>query len=139
MIVSSKEILNYIPQRPPMVMVDSLVEATEKRIVSRFTILKGNVFVEENVLKEPGIVENIAQTAAAGVGYKQVTQKLPVKLGFIAAIKNLKIYSLPDLNNQLETIVEVVNEVMDVTIVQGTVMVSGNKIAECELRIFVQA
>jgi len=138
MIANSNEILTYIPQRPPMVMVDSLIEATEKRIVSRFTVKNGNVFLEENVLKEAGIIENIAQTAAAGVGYKQVTQKLPVKLGFIAAIKNLKIYSLPGLNSQIETIVEVVNEVMEVTIVQGTVMESGNKIAECELRIFIQ-
>jgi len=139
MIANSIEILTYIPQRPPMVMVDSLMEATEKRIVSRFTVQKENVFLEENVLKEAGIIENIAQTAAAGVGYKQVTQKLPVKLGFIAAIKNLKIYSLPEINSQLETIVEVVNEVMEVTIVQGTVMESGIKIAECELRIFINS
>lgn len=122
-----------------MVMVDSLMEATEKRIVSRFGVRGENIFLENNVLKEAGIIENIAQTAAAGVGYRQVTQKLPVKLGFIAAIKNLKVYSLPALNSQLETIVEVVNEVMDVTIVQGTVMESGIKIAECELRIFIQA
>jgi len=137
MIVDKKDILTYIPQRPPMVMVDSLIEATEKLIVSSFTILDNNIFLKDGIFQEEGIIENIAQTAAAGVGYKQVIQKLPVKLGYIAAIKNLRINYLPQVNSTLETTVEVVNEIMEVTIVKGVVSENGQPIADCELRIFV--
>ena len=52
-----------------MVMVDELVRAEADLAVTRFTILRDNLFLMSNRLGEPGLVENIAQTIAAMVGY----------------------------------------------------------------------
>lgn len=138
MIISKENILQYIPQRPPMVMVDAVLEATEKKIKGTFTIKKDNIFVENNLFSESGLIEHVAQVAAAGLGYNQISKNLPVQLGFIAAIKTLEIHSLPSVGSQLVSIVEVVNEVMDVTIVKAQASDGEKLLVECELRIFTQ-
>ena len=138
MIARGHQLYDYIPQRPPMVMVDELVEVAETKFVSRLTVESGNIFVDNGLLREPGIIENIAQTAAAGVGYHQISKGEPVKLGFIAAIRNLEILNLPLVGRQLQTTVEVVNKVLDMTIIKGQVVDSGNIIATCEMRIFIK-
>ncbi len=138
MLAQGTKILSYIPQRPPIVMVGALIEASENKICSSFTIANNNIFVEDNQMNESGLLENIAQTAAAGIGYKQVKENSPVNLGFIAAIKSLHIHLLPKVGDQLLTTVEIVNNVMDVTIVQGSVMINNMMAAECEMRIFTK-
>jgi predicted hotdog family 3-hydroxylacyl-ACP dehydratase len=132
------EILDYIPQRPPIVMIDKLVEVVDNNVVCQFEILKDNIFVENGVLLEPGIIENMAQTIAAGAGYSAKKKNEKVKLGYIAAIKNLNIYHLPLIGDILTTSVIMVNEIFNVTIVQAEVYVKKIKIAECEIRIFIE-
>ena len=138
MLVSKDQILKYIPQRPPIVMIDRLIEASEKKIVSELTISDSNVFIEKGHFNESGLVENIAQTAAAGIGYKQISNNNPINLGYIAAIKSLFIYSLPNIGDTLKTTIEVVNEVFDITIVKAVIKCSDKKLAECEMRIFTK-
>lgn len=137
-IAKGEKVLQYIPQRPPVVMIDTIEEATETLIVSELYIKPDNIFAEEGFLKEPGIIENMAQTIAAGAGYVQLSQGKPVSLGYIAAIRDMNIYKLPEIGQTLRTVVEVINEVMDVTIVKGRVFVSESAIADCEMRIFIQ-
>ena len=138
MLATENDICLYIPQRPPIVMVDCLVEASEKKIVSNFTIYDTNIFVENGFLNESGIIENIAQTAAAGTGYKQVKENKKVELGYIAAIKNLETISLPKVADILQTTIEITNEVMDITIVNATILCNNTIIAKCEMRIFIK-
>lgn len=138
MIAQGEELKDYIPQRPPLVMIDALEEATNTRMVTSLLIEPGNIFAEQGLFREPGIIENIAQTAAAGLGFMQKSLGLPVALGFIAAIRDLKINSLPRVGQTLRTTVEVVNEVFDITIIRGSVHAGSELIAECEMRIFIQ-
>lgn len=138
MIAKGEELLKYIPQRPPIVMIDTLEDASDANIISRLFIKPDNIFVENSFLREPGLIENIAQTTAAGAGYMQIQQGLPVSLGFIAAVRDLNIYELPKVNEELRTVVKIVNEVMDVTIVRGEIFVETKLVAQCEMRIFIQ-
>ncbi len=138
MLAQGDTLLDYIPQRPPMVMIGRLEEASENRFVSGFTVGSDHLFVTKGHLREPGIIENIAQTAAAGVGYLQKTMGKPVTLGFIAAIRNLQIHLLPVTGQELRTIVEVVNKVVEVTIIHGEVYADDSLVASCEMRIFIQ-
>jgi len=136
--ISGEGILKYIPQRFPIVMIDTLCEASEKKIICNFTIEENNIFLEQGYFNESGLVENIAQTAAAGIGYKQVSSNSPVNLGYIAAIKSLSIYSLPKVKSVLQTTIELVNEVIDISIVKAEIICKDQKIAECEMRIFTK-
>lgn len=132
------EITEYIPQRPPMVMIDQLVQADDSSATTTFKISGENIFVDNGRFTEPGLIENMAQTAAALVGYQCKIDKTTVPLGFIAAIKNWKLYTLPGIDSEIETSVQVINTVMDVTIVEGNATQGNEKVCACELRILVQ-
>lgn len=137
-LVSKEEITQYIPQKHPIVMIDSLESCEGPLTVTRFKIEADHLFVKDNYLQEPGIVENIAQTAAAKAGYEVKKHGKEPLLGFIGAIKDLVIYNLPAVGETLETQVTVKNEVMGVTIIEGKSTCAGKPIATCEMKIFIQ-
>jgi predicted hotdog family 3-hydroxylacyl-ACP dehydratase len=122
-----------------MVMVGELVQAEANLAVTHFTILPDNVFLVANRLGEPGLVENIAQTVAAMVGYNCCQKNIPVPIGYIAAVKDLKIASLPAEGSVIETTVRITNQVMDVTVVSGKVEQSGKLICSCEMKVVAKA
>ncbi len=136
-LISGNELLELIPQRPPVVMIDKFLFSDETTSISGLTIPSTCVFCENGVLTESGLVENIAQTAAAGVGYECRRENKKVPLGFIAAIKNLEILNLPSVGAELITEVKIINQVMDVTIIVGKVSSNETVLAQCEMRIFL--
>lgn len=138
MLVNRTDIERYIPQRQPMIMIHTLESADQKTAVTTFTVEADNIFVESGLLGEPALVENIAQTAAAQVGYVCMQEAKPVPIGYIAAIKDFAVYALPGVNVQLRTSIEVINNIMDITLVRGTIHQNEVKICECEMRIFVK-
>jgi predicted hotdog family 3-hydroxylacyl-ACP dehydratase len=137
-LVSKENITEYIPQKPPVVMIDTLNYCEGAVTKTSFKIEAGNVFVKNGILHEPGIIENIAQTAAAKAGYEVKKLGKEPLLGFIGAIKDLKIHSFPAVGKLLETTVTIKNEVMGVTIIEGVSTCDGNPVAECEMKIFIQ-
>lgn len=138
MLAGKDHITDYIPQRHPMVMIDDLLEASDTHAVTQLKIDAANIFVENSRLKEPGLVENIAQTAAAHVGYQCSLKNIPVPIGYIAAVKNLEIFRFPELNSVITTSVRIVNHVLDVTLAEGKIEQNGELCCSCEMRIFVK-
>ncbi|MEO8768641.1 MAG: 3-hydroxyacyl-ACP dehydratase [Ferruginibacter sp.] len=137
MLVSKENIISLIPQKPPFVMIDQLIDTDETTTRTSFRVREDNIFVEEGVLREPALVENIAQTAAARAGYLVQKENLPVMVGYIGAIKDLEIFTLPKINDNLETEIEIKNQVFDVTLISGTVRCNGIVLAQCEMKIFI--
>ncbi len=127
----------YIPQREPFIMISRLSNVSEDSASSVFDITNENIFIKDGCFQEAGIIENIAQTAAAMTGYHSATNNNEIKRGFIGAIKNLKIFNLPKVESSIETTIRVENQVMNVNIIQGKVMQKGNLVAECEMRIYI--
>lgn len=133
------DILSIIPQRPPFVMVDRLITCDEENGThTTFLVTENNVLVYNNELTEAGLVENIAQTAAAGAGYVSQLTGEPILTGYIAAIKNLEVFALPKTGDILKTKVIIVNKIFDVTIITGAVECNNALLAKCEMKIFVK-
>lgn len=137
MINQAQDILSCIPQRAPFVMVDKLLFSDGAITRSEFLIKEDNIFVENDCLKEPGLVENIAQTAAARAGYISQLENKPVALGYIGAIKNLEIYFLPQTGDKLITEITVENQIFDVTLISGKISCNEKEAAKCEMKIFI--
>jgi len=127
-----------IPQKPPMVMVDHLVELTGTTIATTFLIREDNLFCEQGRFREPGLIENMAQTAAAGMGARLSGGGESAPLGFIGGIRNLKIVELPQAGQEITTRVTILHQVFDATIVLGEAFLAGRLIASGELKIFLQ-
>ncbi len=132
------EILQYIPQRPPIVMVSNLLYANDISAQTTFLISEDNIFVKNGLFTEPGIVEHIAQSAALHAGYGFVQAGKSVPIGYIAAIKGLLIHSLPCVHDELKTHISIVNRVMNVTLIQAQVLIGNQSVAACEMRVFIK-
>ena len=69
-LIAADEIVEYIPQRPPIVMADAFYGIGEDGCArSGLTVCEDNIFVEEGALSECGLIEHIAQSAALRAGY----------------------------------------------------------------------
>lgn len=136
MFIHSDDITAYIPQRPPIVMINGIKAVDGPLTRTGFYIAPDNIFVEDGKLQAPGLMENIAQTAAARIGYIARQQNAPVPLGFIGAVKDLEIFELPAAGETIETTTEIGGEVFNATMVIGKVILNGKIMAQCEMKIF---
>ena len=137
MLVSEENIISVIPQRAPFVMIDALLESSDTSTKTGFNVKRSDLFFENDLLQEPALVENIAQTAAAGVGYRAQQNGTEVPVGFIGAIQQLQIFQLPKENDWLETEVTVTNQVFDVSFIRGTIHCNHELLAQCDMKIFI--
>ena len=137
MLVSKKEIPLYIPQRWPMIMVDTLLECAENQYVSQFSPETDNIFNSNGFFNESGLIENMAQTAALGIGYSTVKSNKEVSLGFIGAIKNLRIYQIPKIENLLTTKIDVMHKVLNATVIEANIFIKNELISQGEFKIFI--
>jgi predicted hotdog family 3-hydroxylacyl-ACP dehydratase len=133
-ITDSDIILKLIPQRAPMILVDSLLYYDDTKVISGFTVTDTNIFVNNTKLTEPGLIEHMAQTVALYTGYHFYINNLEAPEGYIGAIKGVEINKLPSVGNQLETEVVIVQEIMDVTLVQGTTRLAGESIMTAQMK-----
>jgi predicted hotdog family 3-hydroxylacyl-ACP dehydratase len=133
-----KNILSLIPQQPPFVMVDALSHSDETVTRSQFLVKAENVLTINGQFTEAGLLENIAQTAAARAGYIALSGNQPVKAGYIASIKNFEVFFLPQVNDTLVTEIKMEEPIFNVTMITGTVQCNGQLAAQCEMKIFME-
>lgn len=129
------DILTLIPQRPPFVMIDYLVHFDRVDTRSELCVREDNIFFENGHLSAAGLVENIAQTCAARMGYINLISNEPVKLGFIGAVRNLVVHRTPMEGELLSTTISVKEEIFQMTMVNATVKVGEEVLVECEMKI----
>ena len=129
---------NLIPQKYPFVMIDQLDYSDETTTRCTLTVRESNLFFVDERLREPGLIESIAQTAAARAGYMAMMEDKPVPLGFIGAIKDLEILDLPRLGDVLATEIKLINQVFGVSIITGTIRLAEKLLAHCEMKIIVK-
>lgn len=134
------DILELIPQRPPFVMVDKLTHDDETSTRSTFTVREGNLFCFGDRMEEAGLIENMAQTCAARMGYRSRTEPQSdgtVRVGFIGAIRGITIVRAPLVGEVLTTTVEVKEEIFSTSLVETKVEVGGEVIASGSMKIFL--
>ena len=138
MIFKGEEIFQLIPQRPPIVMVDVVWSATETDAVTGLTVASDNIFVENGMLREPGVIEHIAQSAAAFAGYGTFVRGENPKLGYIGEIKDFRLLSSPEVGSQLRTEILLVAEAVGVSLISAQTTVDDLLIAKCQMKIFIK-
>jgi predicted hotdog family 3-hydroxylacyl-ACP dehydratase len=130
------EILKIIPQKPPFVMVDRLLFRNPETTKTTLTVREENIFVDNGVLAEAGLIENIAQTCATFVGNSaHKTGSSGVKIGFIGMIRNMEIARLPKVGEALVTQVNLMEEVFQMSLINATVSIDDEVITSCEMKI----
>ncbi len=142
------DIQNYLPHRAPMLMVDLILDIDANFVETIFLIKEDNIFVQNNVFIEAGLIENTAQTCSSIVGKKYFfdengTENENVNvIGFISALKNVKIHSLPKVGDTIITKADLVSKFAgdDYTLCTMSCQssVEDQILLECEINLFIQ-
>ena len=138
--IKGDALLKLIPQRPPMVMIDTVLEVSEDSALCALTIREDNIFCsKEGLFEEAGVIEHIAQAAAVMVGYETYKQNLSVPIGFIASIDKLKCFLKPTKGSVIETRITTIQRVSDIVVVSGEVTDAGKRVAECKMKFYIKS
>ncbi len=142
------DIQNYLPHRAPMLMVDLILDINSNFVETTFLIKEDNIFVDNNIFVEAGLIENTAQTCSAIVGKKYFFEEDGTEneninvIGFISALKNLKIHLLPKAGDTITTKANLVSKFIgdDYTLCTMSCesLLEDKILLECEINLFIQ-
>ncbi len=133
------DIHGILPQVEPFVMVGRLVHYDEVVTRTETVVEEGNLFVEDGCFSASGLIENIAQTCAARIGYiNKYILKRGVEIGYIGAIRGLNIERLPLVGERICTEIEVVEDVFGMTLVNACVVCGEETVARAEMKVVVR-
>lgn len=125
---------NLIPQKFPFVMVDKVLAFGENFITSGFTVEEANIFTENSIFQESGLIEHMAQSVALYTGYQFFLKKEPAPTGYIGSIKSIEIFELPKVNDNLITKVNILHEFAGITLVDISVLLNEVEIARGQMK-----
>jgi predicted hotdog family 3-hydroxylacyl-ACP dehydratase len=133
------DIHTLLPQQEPFVMVGCLTAFDEVRTVTETTIAADNIFVDDGRFSASGLIENIAQTCAARIGFvnKYILQK-GIQIGFIGAIRNLEVLGLPRVGDTIVTTVDVLEDIFGMTLAEASISCGGETIVRTQIKIAVK-
>lgn len=135
--ITGQELQKLLPQAPPMLMIDVLVKSDVESTITNLTINENNVFCSNGNFKEAGLIENMAQTAAARSGYEAKINNTSVKVGYITSIKNLSINFLPKINQTIVTEVKEKTVIGNITVISANIHADKKEVAKCEMIVIL--
>lgn len=128
-------IKELIPQRPPFVMIDKMLSFDKNVTETQLEIRADNIFCKDGKLMAEGLMENIAQTCAARIGYVNLSKNEAVKIGVIGSVNNYEVFRLPKVGEVIITSVEVIEELLQITLVNAVVKCGDETLAQATMKI----
>ncbi len=133
-----EDIFRLIPQRNPFVMVDEFETTGESTAQAALYVRTDNFFIlPDGTLAETGLIEHIAQSAAALAGYQQKDSYKP-RIGLIGEVKHFECLCRPETGHLIRTSIAFGFSIGNVTLVEGRCQIDGEEIAHAKLKIFMQ-
>lgn len=130
-------ICRCIPQRPPMLMVDGLLAYAEESVTSSFLIKDDNIFVQDGLLQDVGLIEHMAQSVALHTGFGYFLRQEEAPIGYIGSINNLEIHELPSVGEEVNSSVQIMQEFSGVTLVEIETKIQDKVIAKGQMKTVI--
>ncbi len=111
-----------LPHRPPMLLIDQLVERSEDRTtaIATTSLVEKHLFQDpDNKLSPEFFIEIIAQTIAAARGYDGLIDNEQPHSGFLVGLDELVLTDHPIEYSTIQSQIETFFEFGDITIFQG--------------------
>ena len=136
----SVDVHRLLPQQEPFVMVGTLTHFELTTSTTETRIEEENIFVNDGKFSASGMMENIAQTCAARIGfYNKYILKKDVQVGFIGAIRNYVVHSLPEVGSTIVTKVDILEEIFGMTLANAEIKCNNKVIATAEIKLSVRS
>ena len=111
-ILTGDQILPYIPQRPPMVFVDTFYGLIDNTQYSSLLVTPDMVFVEDGKLLDIGLIEFLTQSGYVWFSYREkvILQKsdLEITKGYLCKIKNVHVSDTPSIGTRIYSRMDVI-------------------------------
>ncbi|MDR0349245.1 MAG: hydroxymyristoyl-ACP dehydratase [Tannerella sp.] len=133
----NEQIHSLIPQRKPMVMVDTFFEGSDTHAITGLTVRADNLFCLEGIFTESGLIEHIAQSASAMAGYTAFCKQEQAPVGYIGEVKKFRLFRCPHVGETLQTTVQLISEVIKVSLVAAETKSGDETVASCQMKIFI--
>jgi len=126
-----------VPHKPPMLLIDRLLEMKERSSLSEMTVKDNTIFVgADNRLDDVSYPEILAQAIAAQEGFRKLGCRDYQPEGFLLGLKNLEIIGSARVGDTLQIFVQKVAKYGDFGIIQGEVRKGNDVIARGELKVY---
>ena len=136
--VQNIEIHTLLPQKEPFVLIDRLTHFSTEKVLTQLCIREDCMFVNQGTLSASGLLENIAQTCAARIGFiSRYILNNDIKPGVIGALRNAKINDLPKVGDTITTEVVIREEVFGMSLAEATVKLGEKTLATTEIKIAI--
>ena len=136
----SIDVHTVLPQQEPFVMVGTLTHFELVTSTTETSIEEENIFVNDGKFSASGMMENIAQTCAARIGfYNKYILKKDVQVGFIGAIRNYVVHSLPEVGSTIVTKVDILEEIFGMTLANAEIRFNDEVVATAEIKLSVRS
>jgi predicted hotdog family 3-hydroxylacyl-ACP dehydratase len=126
----------YLPHRPPFLLIDELVVMDQDNFSSR-TNPEGKLYLTRNGIPEDTfLIENIAQTCAAAFGMLARESKGEPQIGYIGAVTRLQVHHTLTSVKEIRTSIRVLQRFGTITLVEGVCHNHlGEQLLNCEMKI----
>ncbi|MBO7098538.1 MAG: pseudouridylate synthase [Bacteroidaceae bacterium] len=136
--VQSIDIHILLPQQEPFVLIDKMIHFSTDKVLTQFCIREDCIFVSQGTLSANGLLENIAQTCAARIGFiSRYIFNNDIKPGVIGAIRNAEIISLPKVGDTITTEVVIREEAFGMSLAEAAVTLGEKTLATTEIKIAI--
>ena len=132
------ELVNILPHRPPMVMIDSLVRCDTQSAVALKTFDRDDYGVSGDHVLEPALIECLAQTVAAMYGSLARASGLSPRMGMLVGVSDFRLYEPARLGLVLELVTEVTKRLGPFCMVTGTITQGETLVARGNLKFYVE-
>lgn len=140
-VIDERAVTDFIPHRPPFVLVDALYYYDATIAISGFTVKPDTLFVRDQYFQETGMIENMAQTMALRAGILARTgnegESGSPRIGYLAAVSQLKLLSRVAVGSLLITELEVVRDLKTFLMLRATCSCQGMAAAKAELTVYL--
>ena len=128
---------HVMPHKPPMLLIDQLLEVKERASVCEMTVRDDMIFVDENGhLDNASYPEIISQAVAAQEGFRRFGGRNPLIEGFLLGIKNLEILGNSFVGDTLRIELYKKTKFGDFGILNGEVYNGEQLVARGEVKVW---
>jgi predicted hotdog family 3-hydroxylacyl-ACP dehydratase len=136
-LLEKEAVENLLPQKFPFVMVDKMYSFTESTLVSGLKIQNDNIFSDNNIFLEAGLIEHMAQSVALHTGYEFFLRNEKAPTGYIGSIKEIEIKKLPKINDTIQSTVTIIQEFAGITLVDIVTTLNNEEIANGQMKTVI--
>lgn len=127
-----------LPHRPPMILVDQLIDFSPGQGRVTASISSGDLFVcDDGQLETVALIELVAQAYATIKGYDDTLNQRPVQRGFLVGGRSFNIHRQAQSGEQLIIDINTAAELDGFSVIDGVITCGDEVIAEGSVKLWL--